>query len=210
MAKKKVEKSKKANKPKRTKLNDLQKKQILASYVQTGNLSETGRKFNVSPTTVKNLVEGAEKETLKKLKEKRNENNISVTHEMNKRVTKLTGILELGLDTMETMIKEAPNDIFTSLRDVAGATKISSDILFKMKDVQLREVEVFIKQEHLEIEKKKLSIKQRELELKEMEVKHKLDQGTDVEDKEVTVFINDLPVVGNIIEAEEVEDGSED
>lgn len=52
------------------KLNDLDKKKIIESYVECQNYSEVARKFKVSSTTVKTIVSSDEK-TLKKLEQKK-------------------------------------------------------------------------------------------------------------------------------------------
>lgn len=150
-------------------LTDKERKQVYAMYIECGNMSEVGRKFDISPTAVRNIIQKADgSKTSKLLKEKRDNNNIEVARAMETNVKKLREIIVNGMDKMQDLVNDA-DGILISLRDVSGATKISSDILFKMQEMQLKEKDHAIKVERLELEKKIYALREREMLLKESE-----------------------------------------
>ena len=63
------------------KLTDMQKKKIVADYVETQNYSETARRNNVTDVTVRDIVIKDEA-TLKKLEQKKLENTQSTIEYM--------------------------------------------------------------------------------------------------------------------------------
>lgn len=113
------------------KLNDLDKKKIIESYVECQNYSEVARKFKVSSTTVKTIVD-SDKKTLKNLEQKKEENTKNVLNEMTKRGQKKIEILDKLLDGID---KKASNiDTFTNVKDLATAYGILID-----KDIKIAE-----------------------------------------------------------------------
>lgn len=133
------------------KLNDLDKKRIMESYVECQNYSEVARKFDVSSTTVKTIVDG-DKTTLKNLEQKKEENTKNVLSEMSKRSKKKIEILDKLLDGID---KKASNiDSFTNVKDLATAYGILIDKDIKIAEAQANEGEkiegkVLIPAEHI-------------------------------------------------------------
>lgn len=120
------------------KLNDLDKKKIIESYVECQNYSEVARKFKVSATTVKNIVDNDIK-TLKNLEQKKEENTQNVLKEMSKRSQKKIEILDKLLDGID---KKASNiDAFTNVKDLATAYGILIDKDLKIAEAQANEGE---------------------------------------------------------------------
>ena len=122
------------------KLTYLEKKKIIADYVDNQNYSETARMNNVSVNAVKNIVL-ADEETANKCKQKKEENiqntieYMQTQHETKKR------ILDKILTAIET---KADNlDMFTNIKDLATAYGIILDkelkVLELSKDVENKE-----------------------------------------------------------------------
>lgn len=120
------------------KINDLEKKKILACYVENQNYSETARKFNISDTTVKKIV-NENSESLKKFEQKKEDNSKNVLNEMSKRSQKKIEILDKLLDGID---KKASNiDAFTNVKDLATAYGILIDKDLKIAEAQANEGE---------------------------------------------------------------------
>lgn len=120
------------------KLNDLDKKKIIESYVECQNYSEVARNFKVSATTVKSIVDGDTK-TLKNLEQKKKENTKNVLNEMSKRSQKKIQILDKllnGIDKKATRIDEN-----TNIKDLATAYGILIDKDLKIAEAQANEGE---------------------------------------------------------------------
>lgn len=120
------------------KLNDLDKKKIIESYVECQNYSEVARNFKVSATTVKSIVDGDTK-TLKNLEQKKEENTKNVLNEMSKRSQKKIQILDKllnGIDKKATRI-----DKNTNIKDLATAYGILIDKDLKIAEAQANEGE---------------------------------------------------------------------
>lgn len=120
------------------KLNDLDKKKIIESYVECQNYSEVARNFKVSATTVKSIVDGDTK-TLKNLEQKKEENTKNVLNEMSKRSQKKIQILDKllnGIDKKATRIDEN-----TNIKDLATAYGILIDKDLKIAEAQANEGE---------------------------------------------------------------------
>lgn len=120
------------------KLNDLDKKKIIESYVECQNYSEVARKFKVSATTVKSIVDG-DKKTLKNLEQKKEENTKNVLNEMSKRSQKKIQILDKLLDGIDQ--KASNIDAFTNVKDLATAYGILIDKDLKIAEAQANEGE---------------------------------------------------------------------
>ncbi len=133
------------------KLNDLDKKKIIESYVECQNYSEVARKFKVSATTVKSIVDGDTK-TLKNLEQKKEENTKNVLNEMSKRSQKKIQILDKLLNSIEK--KATQIDKNTNIKDLATAYGILIDKDLKIAEAQANEGEkiegkVLIPAEHI-------------------------------------------------------------
>ncbi len=120
------------------KLNDLDKKKIIECYVECQNYSETARKFNVSDTTVIRIIK-ENKETLKKVEQKKEENSKTVIEEMSKRKDKKIQILDKLLDGIDK--KASSIDAFTSVKDLATAYGILIDKDLKIAEAQANQGE---------------------------------------------------------------------
>lgn len=120
------------------KLNDLDKKKIVEAYVECQNYSEVARKFNVSDSTVKRIVQ-SNNETTKKVEQKKEENTKNVLAEMSKRSQKKIAILDKLLDGID---KKASNiDAFTNVKDLATAYGILIDKDLKIVEAQANQGE---------------------------------------------------------------------
>ena len=116
------------------KLTDLEKKKIIADYVDNQNYSETAKMNNVSVDTVRRLVLNDD-EIVNNLKQKKEENTqttieyMQTQHETKKRI----------LDKILTAIeKKADNidDMFTNIKDLATAYGIILDKELKVLELQ--------------------------------------------------------------------------
>lgn len=115
------------------KLTDLEKKKIIADYVETQNYLETARRNNVADTTVKAIVT-KDKSTLKKLEQKKEENTQSTIEYMNTQHETKKRILDKILTAIEN---KADNlDMFTNIKDLATAYGIILDKELKVLELQ--------------------------------------------------------------------------
>lgn len=115
------------------KLTDLEKKKIIADYVETQNYLETARRNNVADVTVKAVVM-KDKETLKKLEQKKEENTQSTIEYMNTQHETKKRILDKILTAIEN---KADNlDMFTNIKDLATAYGIILDKELKVLELQ--------------------------------------------------------------------------
>lgn len=123
----------------RTKLTDKQKKKIIADYMENQNYSETGRLNNVSDNTVRDIV-NKDKETSKKLEQKKEENTKDILQYMDNIAEKQKKIIDLSLDVLEEKLSNP--DLFTNIRDVAIVYGTIFDKALKYKEMKLREEEI--------------------------------------------------------------------
>lgn len=114
------------------KLNDLDKKEIIANYLETQNYSETARNYKVSEATVRKIVKSSD--ITKNLEEKKKENTQNVLSKMAEWNEKKIRITDKLLDAIE---KKAENpDAFTNVKDIATAYGIIVDKELKIEEVQ--------------------------------------------------------------------------
>lgn len=116
-------------------LSDKRKKEIIAYYVECQNFSETGRVFNVSEGTVRNVVK-KEQNITKKCEQKNQENIRSVLEAMEERKEKKVRILNKILDAIEN--KTDNIDKLTNIKDLATAYGIILDKEIKIKELDVR------------------------------------------------------------------------
>ena len=115
------------------KLTDLEKKKIIADYVETQNYSETARRNKVADVTVKDVVT-KEKEVTKILEQKKIENTQSTIEYMNTQHETKKRILDKILAAIED---KADNlDMFTNIKDLATAYGIILDKELKVLELQ--------------------------------------------------------------------------
>ena len=105
-------------------LNDEEKKQIIACYIECQNLRETARRFNVSPDTVKRLTK-ENKDIEQNLAQKKEENTKNVLNELDKTKNKRIKLLNKMIDKMEEKVENI--DMFTNVKDLATAYGIIVD-----------------------------------------------------------------------------------
>lgn len=119
-------------KNKRTKLTDKDKKNIIADYIECNNYSEVARKYKISVTAVKKIVD-ADEESLNKFKQKKEENIKSTLEYMEEQHETKKRILDKLLKGMETKAEEL--DMFTNIKDLATAYGIILDKELKLKEI---------------------------------------------------------------------------
>lgn len=119
----------------RTRLTDMQKKKIIADFVETNNYSETARLNNISETTVRRICkDDANNEITKKVEEKKEENTNSL-------LDMLSGTNSKRLQAMSKLInaideKAEKIDAFTNVKDLASAFGILVDKELKFAEMQ--------------------------------------------------------------------------
>jgi hypothetical protein len=114
------------------KLTDLQKKKIIADYVNNQNYSETARMNNVSDVTVRRLVEG-NKDVLEKVEQKKEENTQSTIEYMQTQHETKKRILDKILKAIESKAEDI--DMFTNIKDLATAYGIILDKELKVLEL---------------------------------------------------------------------------
>ena len=105
-------------------LNDEEKKQIIACYIECQNLRETARRLHVSPDTVKRLTK-ENKDIEQNLAQKKEENTKNVLNELDKTKNKRIKLLNKMIDKMEEKVDNI--DMFTNVKDLATAYGIIVD-----------------------------------------------------------------------------------
>lgn len=80
-------------------LSDLQRKEIIAEFVECGNYSAVARKYNLSVNGVKKIVQ-KDAQSARKCKEKKEENTRAVLDFMESRKDKACGLIDLLMDDM--------------------------------------------------------------------------------------------------------------
>ena len=117
-----------------TKLTDLQKKKIIADYVDNQNYSEAAKMNDVSVDTVRRLVLNDD-EVVNNLKQKKEENTLSTIeymqtqHESKKRIIdKILKAIEAKADNID--------DMFTNIKDLATAYGIILDKELKVLELK--------------------------------------------------------------------------
>lgn len=98
-------------------LTDRQKKEIMASYVETGNYSAVGRQYSISSTAVRNIVM-QNPENFKKLEEKKEQNTADILEFMNtkkKDVCEIIGLYLKYLQDKDKLNRTSIQSIATSL-----------------------------------------------------------------------------------------------
>ena len=126
----------------RTKLTDIQKKKIIADYIENGNYSETGRMNNVSDNTVRDIV-SKNKDTSEKLERKKEENTKDILEYMDSLCEKQKRIIDLSLEAIEEKLSNP--DMFTNVKDIATVYGVIFDKALKYKEMKNKNTEV---QEH--------------------------------------------------------------
>lgn len=128
---------------------DKEIKEIIAYYLDCNNYSETARKFGMSDTGVKKLIDReSNKESTKLLEEKKNNNTQEVMQDMDDRketVKRILGKLLKGIEDKSDNV-----DMFTSIRDLAMAYGTIVDKEFKRQELELKKKELALMEKELE------------------------------------------------------------
>lgn len=98
-------------------LTDKQKKKIVAHWVECNNYSETARKFKLSPSGVKKIVQ-EDNDSVKKCEQKKEENTQDMIEYMETKKQKVFEFIDLVFDDIasEEKIKKTPiNQLVTSV-----------------------------------------------------------------------------------------------
>lgn len=131
------------------KKTDKEIKEIIAYYLDCNNYSETARKFGMSDTGVKKLIDReSNKESTKLLEEKKNNNTQEVMQDMDERkdtVKRILGKLLKGIEDKSDNV-----DMFTSIRDLAMAYGTIVDKEFKRQELELKKKELALMEKELE------------------------------------------------------------
>lgn len=117
----------------RPKLNDKQKKRIVADYYENQNFSLTARNNGVSLDTVRKLVMKDEN-YVQKLAQKKEENTLSTLEYMQTQHETKKRILDKILKGIE--IKAEDVDMFTNIKDLATAYGIILDKELKLLELR--------------------------------------------------------------------------
>ena len=116
-----------------TKLTDLQKKKIIADYVDNQNFSETARMNGVSDMTVKRLVD-SNPQVLDKVEQKKQENTLTTIEYMQTQHETKKRILDKILKAIE--VKAEDIDMLTNIKDLATAYGIILDKELKVLELK--------------------------------------------------------------------------
>lgn len=134
------------------KLTDLQKKKIIADYLECQNYSETARRNNISHTTVINFMKEADEDILKKLQHKKQENTKDILNHLESKKDAVCEILDkflVALADDEKIEKSSLQQIATSMAIVIdkftkdniqtkGNTSEHNDLIEAIKNISQR------------------------------------------------------------------------
>lgn len=115
------------------KFTDLEKKNIIADYVDCQNYSQVAKKYNVSVEAIRRIVK-EDKNIVKKLETKKEENTQSTIEYMKTQHETKKRILDKILKAIETKAEDA--DMFTNIKDLATAYGIILDKELKVLELQ--------------------------------------------------------------------------
>jgi hypothetical protein len=131
------------------KKTDKEIKEIIAYYLDCNNYSETARKFDMSDTGVKKLIQREQgKESTRLLEEKKNNNTQEVIQDMDDRKETVKRLLGKLLNAIEDKVDNI--DMFTSVRDLAMAYGTVVDKEFKRQELELKKKEIALMEKELE------------------------------------------------------------
>lgn len=117
------------------KLTDLEKKKIIADYVDNQNYCETARINGVDESTVRRIVKSEDYEEItKKTEQKKEENTQSTIEYMQTQHETKKRILDKILKAIENKADDL--DMFTNIKDLATAYGIILDKELKVLELQ--------------------------------------------------------------------------
>ena len=114
-------------------LSDKQRKKIIADFTNIQNYSKVARMNNVTDTTVKRIVSN-NKEILKKIEQKKEENTKDILEYMDSIYDKQKNIIDLSLSALEEKLKNP--DMFTNVKDIATVYGVIFDKALKYKEIK--------------------------------------------------------------------------
>lgn len=121
-----------------TKLTDKQKKKIISDYVDNGNYSLTARINDISETTCRRILkEEKNKEVVKKVELKKEENTLDILEYMDSIADKQKRIIDLSLEAIEEKLSKL--DMFTNVKDIATVYGVIFDKALKYKELKTRQ-----------------------------------------------------------------------
>ena len=123
----------------RNKLTDKQKKKIIADYIDNNNYSETARMNNTTDTTVRRIIR-ENKEVLKKVEQKKEENSQDMFEYMKNKDNDKKRIVDLCFEALEKKLSNL--DMFTNVKDIATVYGIIMDKELKFRELELRKQEI--------------------------------------------------------------------
>ena len=128
---------------------DKEIKKIIAYYLDCNNYSETARKFGMSDTGVRKLIDReANKESTKLLEEKKNNNTQEVIQDMDDRKETVKRLMGKLLNAIEDKVDNI--DAFTTGRDLAMAYGVVVDKEFKRQELDLKKKEIALMEKEME------------------------------------------------------------
>lgn len=123
----------------RNKLTDKQKKKIIADYIDNNNYSETARMNNTTDTTVRRIIR-ENKEILKKVEQKKEENSQDMFEYMKNKDNDKKRIVDLCFEALDKKLSNL--DMFTNVKDIATVYGIIMDKELKFRELELRKQEI--------------------------------------------------------------------
>ena len=123
----------------RNKLTDKQKKKIIADYIDNNNYSETARMNNTTDTTVRRIIR-ENKEVLKKVEQKKEENSQDMFEYMKNKDNDKKRIVDLCFEALDKKLSNL--DMSTNVKDIATVYGIIMDKELKFRELELRKQEI--------------------------------------------------------------------
>lgn len=117
------------------KLTDIQRKKIIADYIDNQNYSETARMNNISDKTVKRIIE-KDTSLVKKVEEKKEENTKDILEYMDSIKERQKRIIDLSLEAIEEKLQNL--DMFTNVKDIATVYGVIFDKALKYKEMKIK------------------------------------------------------------------------
>lgn len=116
-------------------LNDKQKKKIIADYVNNQNYCETARINKVSETTVRRIIKSDNnKEITKLVEQKKEENTKGILEYMDFMADKQKEIIDLSMEALIKKLKKP--DAFTTVKDIATVYGVIFDKAIKSEELK--------------------------------------------------------------------------
>ena len=122
----------------KNKLTDLQKKKIIADYIENQNYSKTAKMNGVHLESVRRIVK-ANKDFARKSEQKKEQDTQDILQYMDSIKDRQKRIIDLSLSALEDKLKTP--DMFTNVKDIATVYGVIFDKALKYKEIKLRNQE---------------------------------------------------------------------